>query len=111
VFQVISAQKYEDAMGAEGLVVVASECVKFDTTYLLIALTLCTLFYSDFKISYHLFWHAGFKQSLSVISNLFCACKMYTFYVGKLVFLLCASYRKYTGDHTCGGGLVVLCIG
>jgi hypothetical protein len=59
----ISNQKYEEAMGAEGLIVVASECTRIDTTYLFIALTLCTLFYSDFKIICNPFGLAGFKQS------------------------------------------------
>lgn len=64
--------------------------------YLFIAVTLCTFFYSDFKISCSLFCHADFKQSHSVIFNLFIACIIYIHYVGKDIFLLCAGYRKYT---------------
>jgi hypothetical protein len=58
-------------MGADGLIVVASECTRIDTTYLFIALTLCTVLYSDFKISCGLFRQSGFKLSHSVIFNLF----------------------------------------
>ena len=89
----ISNQKYEEAMGAEGLIVVVSECTRIDTTYLFIAMTLCALFYSDFKIGCGLFRHAGFKQSQCHF-NPFFACIIYVYYVGKVISLLCAGYRN-----------------
>ena len=90
-------------MGSEGLIVVASECTRIDTTYLFIALTLYTLFYSSFKISCSLFRHAGFKQSHSVIFNQFSACIIYMRYVCKVIFLLCAGCRKYIGRSSLRG--------
>lgn len=106
----ISNQKYEETMGTEGLILVASECTKIYTLFV-IAVTVCTLFYSDFKISCILFCHADFKQSHSVIFNLFFAYIIYMHYVGKVIFLLCADYRKYTRRSSLWGWVGVLCLG
>lgn len=48
------------------------ECARTDTAHLLIASALFTLFYFGSRIHFSLFWHAGFKQTHSVIELIFC---------------------------------------